>query len=69
MALLYGNDEFSILVLSTKKHYSSFFKKVLVFQKICFKVKVLIMFKMFTDCDIKTCHFLEEPMLFLFALK
>ena len=27
MAVLYGNDAFSISVLSTKKWYSSFFKK------------------------------------------
>ena len=27
-AVLYGNDAFSILVLSTKKRYSSFSKKV-----------------------------------------
>ena len=48
MTVLYGNDAFSILVLSTKKRYSSFLKKVFVFQKICFKVKVLKMFKNFT---------------------
>ena len=39
MAVLFGNNAFSILVLSTKKRYSSFLKKALVFQKICFKVK------------------------------
>ena len=33
-AVLYGNVAFSILLLSTKKQYSSFLKKVLVFQKI-----------------------------------
>ena len=37
----YVNDASSILVCSTKKRYSSFFKKVFVFQKIIFKVKVL----------------------------
>ena len=31
MAVLYGNDAFSILVRSTKKWYSSFLKKVFVF--------------------------------------
>ena len=36
---------FSILVLSTKKRYSGFFKKVFVSQKICFKVTALKMFK------------------------
>ena len=34
MVLLYGNDTFSILVLSTKKRYSSCLKKVFDFQKI-----------------------------------
>ena len=36
-AVLYGNYAISILVLSTKNRHSSFFKKVLVFQKICYK--------------------------------
>ena len=49
MAVLYGNDAFSILVLSTKNRYSSFLKKVFVFQKICFKIKVLKTFKISTD--------------------
>ena len=39
MAVFYDNDAFSILVLSTKKRYSSFLKKILVFHKIYFKVK------------------------------
>ena len=47
-ALLYGNKAFSILVLSTKKQHSSFLKKGFVFKKICFKVKVLKSFKIFT---------------------
>ena len=41
IVVLYRNDVFSILVLSTKKRYSSFVKKKFVFQKICFKVKVI----------------------------
>ena len=41
MAVLYENAAFSILVLSTKKQYSAFFKKVCIFQKMCFKFKVL----------------------------
>ena len=45
MAVLYGNGAFSILVFSTKKWCSSFLKKGFVFQKICFKVKVLKTFK------------------------
>ena len=39
-AVLLGNVAFSALALSTKKWYSSFLKKVFVFKKICFKVKV-----------------------------
>ena len=60
MAVLYGNDAFSILVFSTKKQCPSFFKKVSVFQKICFKVKPLKTFKMFTDCHIETCLSLKQ---------
>ena len=33
-AVLYGNIAFSILVLSTKKRYSNFLKKVFIFDKI-----------------------------------
>ena len=82
MMALYGNDAFSILVLTTKKRYSSFLKKVFVLQKICFKVKVLKTFKISTDCHIKAClsckrrtilkipgTVLEEPMLFPLVLK
>ena len=69
-----------ILVLSTKKRYSSFLESVCVFQKNYFKVKVLKLFKIFSDCHIKACWslkwrailkipILKEPMLFLLALK
>ena len=82
-AVLYGNDAFSILVLLTKKWYSSFLKKVFTLQKICFKVKVLKTFKISADCLIKTCRslkrganlkipstdFLEEPLFFSLVLK
>ena len=60
MIVLYGNDAVSILVLSTKKQYSSFLKKVFIFQKICFKVQVLKNFKLATDCHIKTCRSLKQ---------
>ena len=40
--LKYWNDTLSISVLSNKNGYSSFLKKVVVYRKICFKVKVLI---------------------------
>ena len=51
---------FSILVVSTKKQYPSFLKKVFVFQKSCFKVKVLKTFETFTDCRIKTRQSLKR---------
>ena len=54
MEILYRNSAFSILVFSTKKRSFSFLKKVFVFQKICFKVKVLTLFRISTDCHIKT---------------
>ena len=39
--------------------YSSLLKKVFVFQKIYFKVKVMKTFKISTDCHIKTCRSLK----------
>ena len=60
MAVLNGNDAFSIFVFLTKKLYSSFLKNVFPFQKIYFRVKVLKMFKLFTDCDIKTYRSLKR---------
>ena len=59
MAVLYGNYAFSILMRSTRKRSSSFLKKVFFSQKIYFKVKVLKMFKVFTDCHRKTCRSLK----------
>ena len=50
LAVLYGNDESSILMVSTKKQYSSVLKKFFVFQKIYFTVKVLKTFKISTHC-------------------
>ena len=81
--VLNRNDVSSILVVSTKKRYSSFLEKVFVFQKICFKVKVLKTFQTFNGCHRKKkpipqtegyfesplYRFSEEPMLFLLALK
>ena len=74
MAVLYENYAFSIF---------NFLKKAFVFQKICFKVIVLKMFKISTDYHIKTYRcfkrktivkipsvvFLEESMVFMLALK
>ena len=53
-AVLYGNVAFSILVLSTKKWYSSFLKRVCVSYKICFKANVMKTFKISLDYHIKT---------------
>ena len=55
MAILYGNDAFSILLVSAKKRYSYFEKKVFIFQKIAFKVKVLKTLKISIYCHVKTC--------------
>ena len=57
MAVLYGNDAFSILVLLTTKWYSNFLKKVFDFQKICFQV--LKTFKISTDSHIKDANLLN----------
>ena len=50
-----------------------FFEKVFVFQKICFKIKVLNTFKTISQTEgyfeNPYYRFLEEPMLFLLALK
>ena len=59
-AVLNGNYVFSILVVSTKKPYSSFLKKVFVLQKMYFKVKVLKTFETFTDRHVKTCGSLKR---------
>ena len=59
-AVLNRNDVFSILMVSTKKRYSSFLKKIFAFQKIWIKVNVLKRFKTFTDCHIKICRSLKQ---------
>ena len=75
MAVLFGNDALSIIVLFTKKQYSSFFEKSFRFaEKSVFKVKVIKTFKISIDCHISLfwkslVPFLEESMLFLLALK
>ena len=48
-----GNVAFSIIVLSIKKLYSSFSKRVLVFLKTYLKVKVLKTFKISSVCHQK----------------
>ena len=67
MVVLYGNDPFSILMLSTKKRYYNFLKKVFVFQKICFNAKVLNTLKISADCHIKHADLSNEG-LFLKSL-
>ena len=63
--VLYVNVAFPILALSSKKRSFSFLKRVFVFERICFKVKV------YTEGYFKNLwyRFLEEPMLFLLALR
>ena len=53
-AVLYGNIAISILALWTKKQLPGFLKKVFVFQKISFKVKVVKTFKISSGCHIKS---------------
>ena len=60
MAVLKGNDAFSILVVAAKKRYSSFLRKVFIIQKIRCKVKALKKFKISTDCHIKTSRSLKR---------
>ena len=58
-AVLYGNVVLSIVALATKTAYSSFLKKVLVFQKTCYKFKVFKKFKISSDCHIKHADLLS----------
>ena len=58
--VLNGNVALSFTVLWTKKSYSNLLRKVLVFQKTYFKVKVLKMFKIPSDCHIKTRRYLKR---------
>ena len=63
-AVLYGNVALSIIVLSSKKHCSSLLKKDLVFQKTCFKVKVIKTLKILSESHVKTCQSLEQRAVF-----
>ena len=59
--VLCGNVPVSFVALWTKKQFSSFFfKKVLVFKKTCFEVKILKTFKILSACHIKTCRSLKR---------
>ena len=59
-AALYQNDVFSILVCLTKKQYLNFLKKVLFFQKNCFTVRILQIFRTSSDCRVKICQYLKR---------
>ena len=59
-AVLFRDVGFSILALSTKNQYSSFFERVGVFQKSYLKVKVLKTFNIICDCHMKTCRSLKR---------
>ena len=51
---------YGYVTLSSKTWYSSFVKKFFVFQKTCFRVKALKMFKISSDCLIKICWSLKR---------
>ena len=55
----YQNATFLIVVLTTKKWYFSFLKKLFL-SEICFEVKVLKMLKVSCDCHIKICQSLKR---------
>ena len=63
-AVLYGNIALSIVVLSNKKLFYRFSKKVFIFQKTCFKVETSKMFKISRNCHIKIHHFLKRRIIF-----
>ena len=82
MVVLYENDAFSILVLSTRKQYSSFLEKVSFLRKFVSKLKywkcsefLLIVKQKHADLSNgeqfwkSLVPLLEEPMPFLLALK
>ena len=54
--VLYGNITLSVLVFYTKNLHSTFLKKVFVFWKIYFNVKVLKTFIAVSDYHMKTCR-------------
>ena len=54
--VLYENVTLSMTLLSTKQRYTRFLKMVLILHKTCFKVKVSKMFKISSDCHIRTCR-------------
>ena len=59
-AVLYRNVVFSIVVLSTRKQYTNFSKKVFVFQKIFnFNVRVMKIFKISCDFRKNICQSLN----------
>ena len=67
-AVWYGNVAFSITVLSSKKRYSSFLKKDLVFQKTCLKAKVIRTHKIPSDYRVKLCRSLERKAILKISL-
>ena len=60
--VLYENVPISIVVLPTKRWYSSFSKKVFDFRKIYFSVKIMLnkTFEIFSDCLMKICRSIKE---------
>ena len=58
-AVLYENMTFSIIILSSKRRYTVFFLFFL-FEKTSFKVKVLKIFRVLSDCHMKICQSLKQ---------
>ena len=58
--VLSGKEAFSMVVLSTKTHHSRFSKKLFVFQKTCFNVRVMKTSKTSSGCNIKKCQSLKR---------
>ena len=59
-ATFYRNVLFSISATSNKRQYSNFWKKAFIFQKICFRVKVMKTFKISFDFHVKTYRSLKR---------
>ena len=57
-SVFYGNVALLMAVLPIQKRYLSFFKKVLVFQRICLKIKLLKTFQTFSSVSLKHGGFL-----------
>ena len=60
LAIVYRSFAFSIVVISTIKRHASFLRKVFIFHKTSFKVKVMRKFKISSDYLLKICRSLKQ---------